>query len=48
LKPRAKEAMTHTRRHTAITNQNHLTVVTTDTDARYMEMTAKTGQGARE
>ena len=42
MKPRAKAATTHTRRIAAITNQNHLTVVTTDTDARYSEMTDRT------
>jgi len=36
--------MTHTNRHAAITNQNHLTVVTTDTDARYREVMANTAE----
>jgi hypothetical protein len=47
LKPRAKEAMTQTRRHIAMINQNHFTVVTTETDARYNEMMDKTACSER-
>lgn len=46
LKPRANEAMTHTKRQIAMMNQNHLTVVTTDTDARYSEAIDRTVQSS--